>query len=193
MTAYEVVRSESLAWRPSMKWVYLVFIISLALLVIAFSFEVLSEVGTMPLTSSQRRYQIFAEAIGIIGFISLGIFGILGITMQKKIEKETNQLNFSLSEVTATLLSREKMLADIAAFSQKVLEEKFQTHGLTASERGVALELLTTKSYEDIARSRSVSVGTIKAQASRIYAKLRVNQRHELALIFLSYFLGEKN
>ena len=176
-----------------MKWVYLVFIISLALLVIAFSFDVFSEVGTMPLTSSQRRYQIFAEAIGIIGFISLGIFGILGITMQKKIEKETNQLNSSLSEVTATLLSREKMLADIAAFSQKVLEEKFQTHGLTASERGVALELLTTKSYEDIARSRSVSVGTIKAQASRIYAKLRVNQRHELALIFLSYFLGEKN
>ena len=149
----------------------------LALVVVAFVYEVIDTLGDLAPITSNHKLRLFVEAIGIIGLFSLGT---LSISMRKK----TNQLISSLSV-------QQKRLTDIEAFSRKIIEDTFRTHGLTTTEREVALELLTTKSYEDIAKGRGVSVGTIKAQVSHIYAKLGVNQRYELALIFLRPFLPE--
>jgi DNA-binding CsgD family transcriptional regulator len=46
---------------------------------------------------------------------------------------------------------------------------------LTAAERDVATELLSGRRPAEIAQLRGVSIGTIRSQIKRIYAKLGVS------------------
>jgi len=70
------------------------------------------------------------------------------------------------------------------AFAQ-VLEERFDTWGLTPAERDVALFSVKGLSLSDIAGLRQTSEGTVKAQSNAIYRKAGVSGRAQLLSLFI--------
>ena len=67
----------------------------------------------------------------------------------------------------------------------ELLEEKFDTWGLTAAERDVALFAIKGLSLTDIASVRNTSEGTVKAQTNAIYRKAGVSGRPQLLSLFI--------
>jgi DNA-binding CsgD family transcriptional regulator len=66
-----------------------------------------------------------------------------------------------------------------------LLQERFETWGLTPSERDVALFAIKGMSTAEIAVLRSTSEGTVKAQTNAIYRKAGVTGRPQLLSLFI--------
>ena len=67
----------------------------------------------------------------------------------------------------------------------EVLEERFETWGLTPAERDVALFAIKGMSTQEIAELRNTSEGTVKAQSNAIYRKAGVSGRPQLLSLFI--------
>ncbi|MEM6372014.1 MAG: LuxR C-terminal-related transcriptional regulator [Pseudomonadota bacterium] len=67
----------------------------------------------------------------------------------------------------------------------ELLEDKFETWGLTSAERDVALFAIKGLSTQEIARARQTSEGTIKAQTNAIYRNAGVSGRSQLMSLFI--------
>jgi DNA-binding CsgD family transcriptional regulator len=67
----------------------------------------------------------------------------------------------------------------------ELLEEHFDTWGLTPAERDVAWFAVKGLSTQDIARMRNTSEGTVKAQSNAIYRKAGVSGRYQLLSLFV--------
>ncbi|MEM0949992.1 MAG: LuxR C-terminal-related transcriptional regulator [Pseudomonadota bacterium] len=67
----------------------------------------------------------------------------------------------------------------------EVLEERFETWGLTPAERDVALFAIKGMSTQEIADLRNTSEGTVKAQSNAIYRKAGVSGRPQLLSVFI--------
>ncbi len=72
-----------------------------------------------------------------------------------------------------------------------VLEERFADWGLTQAERDVALFSIKGFSTAEIARMRSTSEGTVKAQTNAIYRKADVSGRPQLLGLFIEDLMGD--
>jgi len=72
-----------------------------------------------------------------------------------------------------------------------VIEAFFDSWNLSAAERDVALLLLKGFDNESIATLRGTAKGTVRAQASSIYAKAGVDGRAQLISIFLEELLAD--
>jgi DNA-binding CsgD family transcriptional regulator len=72
-----------------------------------------------------------------------------------------------------------------------VIEAFFESWSLSAAERDVALLLLKGYDTESIAGLRGTAKGTVRAQASAIYAKAGVDGRAQLISIFLEELLAD--
>lgn len=83
-----------------------------------------------------------------------------------------------------TAVAEEGLRRASTAFME-VVEEHFQTWGLTPAERDVALFTLKGMSLSEIAGLRGKSDGTIKAQTNAIYRKAGVTSRSQLISIFI--------
>lgn len=77
-----------------------------------------------------------------------------------------------------------QMMAASGAFAQ-LLEEHFDTWGLTPSERDVALFAMKGLSIAEIADMRQTREGTVKAQCNAIYRKAGVSGRPQLLSLFI--------
>ena len=67
----------------------------------------------------------------------------------------------------------------------EVLEERFDTWGLTPAQRDVALFAIKGLSTQEIAGLRNTSEGTVKAQTNAIYRKAGVSGRSQLLSLFI--------
>lgn len=67
----------------------------------------------------------------------------------------------------------------------ELLEENFDTWGLTPAERDVALFAIKGLSTQEIASVRQTSEGTVKAQTNAIYRKAGVGGRPQLLSLFI--------
>ena len=74
----------------------------------------------------------------------------------------------------------------------EVLEEHFDTWGLTPAERDVATFALKGMSLQEIAKLRKTSEGTVKAQTNAIYRKAGVTGRPQLVSLFLEELMAER-
>ena len=72
-----------------------------------------------------------------------------------------------------------------------VIEAFFDSWNLSAAERDVAMLLLKGFDNESIATLRGTAKGTVRAQASSIYAKAGVDGRAQLISIFLEELLAD--
>ncbi|NCO87576.1 MAG: helix-turn-helix transcriptional regulator [Rhodobacterales bacterium] len=77
------------------------------------------------------------------------------------------------------------VLAVSAAMATAILNDRFDTWGLTPAERDVALFAIKGLSLQDIARLRATSEGTVKAQTNAIYRKAGVSGRSQLLSLFI--------
>lgn len=71
-----------------------------------------------------------------------------------------------------------------------VIDAKFESWKLSASERQVALLLIKGFSAQEIADLRDTRPGTVKSQSSAIYQKAGVKGRSELAAYFVEDLLA---
>ncbi len=74
----------------------------------------------------------------------------------------------------------------------ELVEERFDTWGLTPAERDVALFAVKGMSLSQIAELRQTSEGTIKSQTNAIYRKAGVSGRMQLLSLFVDDLMDEK-
>jgi DNA-binding CsgD family transcriptional regulator len=65
------------------------------------------------------------------------------------------------------------------------MQEQFDTWRLTPAEKDVALLLVKGLSLEEIARVRESGAKTVRQHAANVYAKAKLDGRHQLAAFFL--------
>ncbi|KAA9008338.1 helix-turn-helix transcriptional regulator [Histidinibacterium aquaticum] len=70
-----------------------------------------------------------------------------------------------------------------------VVEEQFDSWGLTPAERDVALFAVKGLSTSEIAELRQTSEGTVKAQSAAIYRKAGVQNRSQLLSLFIDHLM----
>jgi DNA-binding CsgD family transcriptional regulator len=83
----------------------------------------------------------------------------------------------------------EKALRAASGAFMELVDEHFETWGLTAAERDVALFALKGMSIAEIASLRQTSQGTVKAQTNAIYRKAGVSGRPQLLSLFVDELL----
>lgn len=81
--------------------------------------------------------------------------------------------------------------ARLAGEMLSVINEQFQSWGLSSSEAEVALLLIKGLSMKEIAEVREVKDKTVRTQAASIYAKTGHAGRHELAACFIEDLMSE--
>jgi DNA-binding CsgD family transcriptional regulator len=69
------------------------------------------------------------------------------------------------------------------------IDKQFETWGLTAAEREVALLILKGLRHKEIATARNTSEGTVRQQALMVYKKAGLDGRTDLAAFFLEDLL----
>ena len=79
----------------------------------------------------------------------------------------------------------ERQLQAASGAFMDLLEENFETWGLTPAERDVALFSIKGMSTQEIAEMRKTSEGTVKAQTNAIYRKAGVTGRPQLLSLFI--------
>jgi len=73
----------------------------------------------------------------------------------------------------------------------ELVNARFTEWALTPAEREVALFAMKGMSLHDIARIRSTSDGTVKAQSNAIYRKAEVTGRPQLLSLFIDELMGK--
>ncbi|WP_375551578.1 helix-turn-helix transcriptional regulator [Rhodophyticola porphyridii] len=94
------------------------------------------------------------------------------------------------SALRRTRAAEQALRAASGAFMELV-EDRFDEWGLTPAERDVALFALKGMSLAEIARLRTTSEGTVKAQTNAIYRKAGVTGRPQLLSVFVDDLMSD--
>jgi DNA-binding CsgD family transcriptional regulator len=73
----------------------------------------------------------------------------------------------------------------------KVIKGFFDEWNLTAAERDVAIMILKGLDNETIAQVRKTARGTVRAQATNVYAKSKTDSRAQFISLFVEELLAE--
>lgn len=145
-----------------------------SLCAVFFSWDIITSVlgiETDPVAWELRELMEIGAATGLI----LGV--ILGAILLRRALVERNR-------------AEEKLRRASAAFMD-VLQERFESWGLTPSERDVALFAIKGMSTAEIATLRATSEGTVKAQTNAIYRKAGVSGRSQLLSLFIEDLMDD--
>ncbi len=153
----------------------IIFVIVLVQLVSAFFFvsDILSSVigfRSVPISWQSREIIEIGAAVGLVLGVLVGAM-VLARSLKRQRHAE-GQLRLASG-----------------AFME-LLEENFQSWGLTPSERDVALFAIKGLSTQEIAEARQTSEGTVKAQTNAIYRKAGVSGRPQLLSLFIEDLMG---
>lgn len=86
--------------------------------------------------------------------------------------------------------AEERLRRATGAF-RDLLEQSFDDWGLTPAERDVALFAIKGLSVQEIARLRTTSEGTVRAQTAAIYRKAGVSGRPQLISLFIESLMED--
>jgi DNA-binding CsgD family transcriptional regulator len=81
-----------------------------------------------------------------------------------------------------TTTAEEAEMFDHRALQENAMNESGTTYGLTRNERRVALLVAQGRTNHEVAAALAISPKTVEANLTRIYRKLRVRSRTELAI-----------
>ena len=98
---------------------------------------------------------------------------------------------FALNRVMRRAEAAEDRLRLASGAFHDLMQEKFQSWGLTPAECDVALFAIKGLSLSDIASMRSTSEGTVKAQMNAIYRKAGVAGRPQLLSLFIEDLMDD--
>ncbi len=152
-----------------------------------------------PIPASSRRLFLAAAALQIAcgGAFLLDALSEFDGDNPWHISSELVSVAALWTGATITLWGLRRLIARNAAVEEQLhiatgafhslLEQKFETWGLTPSERDVALLAIKGLSASEIAEIRQTREGTIRAQHAAIYRKAGVSGRPDL----LAHFIEE--
>lgn len=121
---------------------------------------------------SEFGVHILAELLAVIALV---IGATISISQYRQIMRRNSKIERELNVASGAF--------------QEVIEHYFQTWGLTAAERDVALLSIKGVSIADIATMRQSREGTVKAQNAAIYRKSGVSSRAELLSVMIEELL----
>ena len=98
---------------------------------------------------------------------------------------------FALRHILARQSRLEQQLNLAAGAFEQVLQDHFDTWGLTPSERDVARLAIKGLSIADMAELRGSKEGTIKAQSAAVYRKAGVTGRLQLLSLFIEEMMAD--
>lgn len=124
-----------------------------------------SVLGLMPINWQVSEFIELGAAFGLL----LGV--MLGVVVLRRTLARSAMIEAQLHRASGAFM--------------EVLENRFNTWGLTPAERDVALFAIKGLSGAEIATLRGVSEGTVKAQSNAIYRKAGVSGRGQLLSLFL--------
>ncbi|MGY6548402.1 MAG: helix-turn-helix transcriptional regulator [Roseinatronobacter sp.] len=150
---------------------------------------------------------VLIQAVGALFFISELLLSLMAIERQPIDwqHRELLEIGAAIALLIGLVLSvlllvhSQAQLGQAQARLQRaasdfttVLEQYFTQWGLTPAERDVAFFVLKGFSITEIARFRSTSEGTVKAQTNAIYRKAGVTGRGQLMSIFIDDLLADE-
>jgi len=156
------------------RWLLALLFLAQALCALFFVFDILTSVLGIPVSPMPWELRELLEVSAALGLIAGLVLG--GVVLMQAMRDRHH--------------AEEKLRRASAAFSD-LLEERFSAWGLTAAERDVALFAIKGLSTADIARMRSSSEGTVKAQTNAIYRKAGVSGRPQLLSLFIEELMQD--
>ena len=141
---------------------------------------------------------LLVQAVSALLFVANIGFSLLGVAPLAWVVHELTEIGAAVGLILGTVLggvalrrshrrtveAEARLRAASGAFMD-LLEERFAAWGLTPAERDVALFAIKGMSTPEIARLRSTSEGTVKAQTAAIYRKAGVTGRPQLLSLFI--------
>ena len=161
------VKAEGSASGLTLMVLVLLFLVQIGCAVFFVSDIVMSIFGlrSSPMSWQAREVQEIGAAIGLMLGLSLG-----AVALWRAIRRT---------------LAAEQKLRQASGLFMEHLADRFDSWGLTPAERDVALFAIKGMSIQEIARMRSTSEGTVKAQTYAIYRKAGVAGRPQLLSLFI--------
>jgi DNA-binding CsgD family transcriptional regulator len=141
---------------------------------------------------------VAVQAVSALLFVANIGFSLLGVAPLAWVVHELTEIGAAVGLILGTVLggvalrrshrrtveAEARLRAASGAFMD-LLEERFAAWALTPAERDVALFAIKGLSTPEIARLRSTSEGTVKAQTAAIYRKAGVTGRPQLLSLFI--------
>lgn len=173
------------------------------------------------LTDSREQLKglhlIVELGIGVFSFLAILFFVYLSIKARRQLNvteavlvKTNESLSTTKNELEETQIAlqiSEKEKSELKTQSETwkaetnkfilglsdSIDRQLEKWGLTLAEKEVALLLLKGLGVKEIAYIRNVSEKTVRAQATGVYTKSKLNGRSELAAFFLEDLLAPKS
>ena len=163
-----------------------------------------------PAKTRERRATILAGLILVQALCALFFIG--DVIEDLRLEGQTDNPHLALESIAAlalvcgviflmielrSLLNRMSDMQtglDIAqGHLADIIEDFFEDWGLTAAERDVAIMILKGLDNDTIAKVRKTAAGTVRAQATSLYAKSRTDGRAQFISLFIEELLAGNN
>jgi DNA-binding CsgD family transcriptional regulator len=155
-------------------WVFIVILVAQSACALFFVSDIVLSVLGVPVDPIPWRLLELIEIAAAIGLIMGVVLGALLLRMSLR----------------RTHAAEQALRAASGAFMELV-DDRFTEWGLTPAERDVALFALKGLNLSEIARLRTTSEGTIKAQTNAIYRKAGVSGRPQLLSLFVDDLMDD--
>lgn len=134
------------------------------------------------LANGGATYHLLTEAAATLAFLAI-LYTV--IRERSRAARAFEALQHS-AEASARAMSERDAAAQLSTRSFLLaMQEQFDAWKLTPAEKDVALLLVKGLSLEEIAGVRESGAKTVRQHAANVYAKAKLDGRHQLAAYFL--------
>lgn len=138
------------------------------------------------LLTSGPSYHLLTEAAATVAFL---VVLYLVIRDRRRAAHEFAMLKASTEASARALAERDDASQQSTRNFLQSMQAQFEAWRLTPAEKDVALLLVKGLSLEEIARVRESGAKTVRQHAANVYAKAKLDGRHQLAAYFFEDLL----
>lgn len=138
------------------------------------------------LFTSGPAFHVLTEAAATAAFL---VILYLVIRDRRRAAREYNKLKASADASARAAAERDQASQQSTRDFLKSMQAQFDAWKLTPAEKDVALLLVKGLSLDEIARVRESGAKTVRQHAANVYAKAKLDGRHQLAAYFFEDLL----
>ncbi|GJG98395.1 response regulator transcription factor [Cupriavidus pauculus] len=135
---------------------------------------------------SGADFHVITEAFATLAFVAI-LYVV--IRERRRAAREFASLKASAEAAQRAVSERDEASKESTRHFLQSMQQQFDAWRLTPSEKDVALLLVKGLSLEEIAQARECGAKTVRQHAANVYAKAKLNGRHQLAAYFLEDLL----